>query len=171
MFNDDLKRHVVENLTKMGYMAIAPTLQSYFEIKEDGKFVYSNWSERHIAYTDGLGTFGFSGNFITKCGVAHSCGSVVTSCVLPASPRPANSLYPNCLFYISGRCQACVSRCPTGSITDKGHDNENYLKHSHALKYLADKCGVTYFKCGLCLVGVPCESRRPAKKTIKKQAV
>jgi len=89
-FNDALREHVVELLTEMGYLAVAPVKQPYFKkvyapVNEKGP--YSNWSERHIAYVAGLGTFSLSDGFITERGIAHRCGSVVTDLVLPVSPK------------------------------------------------------------------------------------
>ena len=171
-FNDVIREHVVKLLTEMGYLAVAPVLQPYFkkeyvDIKERG--YYSNWSERHIAYAAGLGTFGLSGNFITERGIAHRCGSAVTNLVLPASPRTATSIHSNCLFYVNGECKACIIRCPVQAITEKGHDkvkcraNQQRQRPSLVKKYNVDREG-----CGLCQTKVPCEFRNPAKKLSRK---
>ena len=52
---------------------MAPVLQPYFEktYRTDGKGYFSNWSERHIAYAAGLGTFSLSDGFIIERGIAH----------------------------------------------------------------------------------------------------
>jgi len=42
----------------------------------------SNWSQRHIAYAAGLGTFSLSDGFITPKGIAMRCGSVVCDAAL-----------------------------------------------------------------------------------------
>ncbi|GAH49657.1 unnamed protein product, partial [marine sediment metagenome] len=76
-FNEALRKYVVELLTGMGYLAVAPMSQPYFEIYRNEKGLYSNWSERHIAYAAGQGTFSLSDGLITECGIAHRCGSVV----------------------------------------------------------------------------------------------
>ncbi len=173
-FNDILRRHMVELLTEMGYLAVVPMLQPYFRIAANEKGPYSNWSERHIAYAAGHGTFSLSDGFITECGIAHRCGSVVTDLVLPASPRTAENPYSNCLFYINGKCRACIVRCPAGAITEQGHDKIKCQQYLRDIGYSAAtlKGGYDNNKsvagCGLCQTKVPCEFRNPAKKLRKK---
>jgi epoxyqueuosine reductase len=121
-FNEKLRAHLVEILTAMEYLAVAPFIQPYFEIYTNEKGLYSNWSERHVAYAAGLGTFSLSDGFITERGIAHRCGSVVTDLALPISLRTVESPYSNCLFYKDGSCKACIDRCPAGAISEKGHD-------------------------------------------------
>ena len=166
-FNDALREHVVELLTKMGYLAVAPVIQPYFKeelspVNEKGP--YSNWSERHIAYAAGLGTFSLSDGFITERGIAHRCGSVVTDLVLPVSPRTAKNPYSNCLFYVNGSCRACIARCPVGAISENGHDKVKCLDKLR----LSEKYKVGALACGLCQTKVPCEFRNPAKKPNRK---
>ena len=165
-FNDATREHIVNLLTEMGYMAAAPMVQPYFDnalTNDKGRF--SNWSERHVAYAAGLGTFSLSDGFITDRGIAHRCGSVVTNLVLPASPRTAESPYSNCLFYVDGSCQACIARCPTGAITESGHDKGKCQAHLYSkLQYLKKKYEVGVTGCGLCQTKVPCEFRNPTKK-------
>ncbi|MFC2070768.1 epoxyqueuosine reductase, partial [Chloroflexota bacterium] len=83
---------------------------------------YSNWSERHIAFAAGQGTFSLSDGFITERGIAHRCGSVVTDLFLPPSPRTATSPYSNCLAYVGLKCEACIKRCPARAISEQGHN-------------------------------------------------
>lgn len=164
-FNEALREHVVKLLTEKGYLAVAPFLQPYFKIEANEKGRYSNWSERHIAYVAGLGTFSLSDGFITERGIAHRCGSVVTDLVLPVSPRTAKSPYSNCLFYVNGRCNDCIPRCPAGAITESGHDKIKCNEYIHSeISYLLEEYEVGYQGCGLCQTKVPCEFRNPAKK-------
>ena len=128
---------------------------------------------RHIAYAAGHGTFSLSDGFITERGMAHRCGSVVTSLVIPASPRTAKTPYSNCLHYLGIKCEKCVQRCPVGAISEKGHDK---VKCS---KYVDDVLG--YYKslkegynndtssagCGLCQTKTPCEFQNPTAKLKK----
>ena len=170
-FNEALRKHAVELLTKMGYLAVAPILQPYFKRVDYNKekSFYSNWSERHIAYAAGLGTFSLSEGFITERGIAHRCGSVVTSLVLPASPRTARNPYSNCLFYVNGKCTACIARCPAGAITENGHDKLRCSKYFFSeIGYLRKKYDVGVAGCGLCQTKVPCEFRNPVKKLSMK---
>lgn len=173
-FNEELRAYVAKLLSDIGYLAAAPMLQPYFKTYSNEKGPYSNWSERHIAYAAGHGTFSLSDGFITERGIAHRCGSVVTDLVLAASPRIAKDHYSNCLFYVDGSCKACIKRCPAGAITEKGHDKIKCQAYLRSIGYSAAalKDGYDNDKsvagCGLCQVKVPCEYRIPAKIGKKK---
>jgi len=173
-FNDKLRAHVVELLNGMGYLAAAPMLQPYFKMYNDEKGLTSNWSERHIAYAAGLGTFSLSDGLITEHGIAIRCGNVVTSLVLPASPRIATSPYSNCLFYAGVNCRDCIDRCPAGAITEKGHDKIKCLQYLRDIGYRVEELGKSYDNdtsiagCGLCQTKVPCEYRNPVKGKKRK---
>jgi len=164
----------VEVLTELGYLAVAPFLQPYFKVDTNEKGPYSNWSERHIAYAAGHGTFSLSDGLITKCGIAHRCGSVATDLMLPVSLRTATNPYSNCLFYVDGSCNACIKRCPAGAITEKGHDKIKCLSYLHGIGYSAEALKDRYNNdtsvagCGLCQTKVPCEFQNPTKKLNKK---
>ena len=145
-------------------------LQPYFKMCNDKNGIYSNWSERHIAYAAGQGTFSLSDGFITEKGIAHRCGSVVTDLVLPASPRTAEGPYSNCLFYVGVNCRSCIERCPVGAITEEGHDKIKCRQHLLDMGYSAAKLKEGYDNdksvagCGLCQTKVPCESRNPVQR-------
>jgi epoxyqueuosine reductase len=165
-FNDLLRRHVVEFLTGLGCLAVAPVLRPYFKQERNEKGLYSNWSERHTAYAAGHGTFSLSDGFITDRGIAHRCGSVVTDLILPASPRTAEGPYGNCLFYFDSSCKACIERCPAGAISEQGHDKKKCGAYLQELGYAPSKDyddAVSVAGCGLCQTKVPCEFCVPAK--------
>jgi epoxyqueuosine reductase QueG len=172
-FNDALRTHMVEFLTGKGYLATAPGLPTSLKIYNDEKGMHSSWSERHIAYAAGLGTFSLSDGFITERGIAHRCGSVVTSLELPASPRTAKGPYTYCLFYVNEKCRACIERCPAEAITEKGHDKAKCGQRLRDIGYSPDKLKSGYdidksvSGCGLCQVKVPCEAVNPTKKLKK----
>ena len=173
-FNDKLRAHVVELLTDLGYLSVAPTLQPYFKIYSNEKGLYSNWSERHIAYAAGHGTFSLSDGFITERGVAHRCGSVVTNIVLPVSRMAVKSPYSNCLFYLGVDCKGCINRCPAGAITNKGHDKNKCQQYLHSISYDPAQIKDDYDNdktisgCGLCQTMVPCEFQNPMKNLKNK---
>ncbi|MBI2832359.1 MAG: epoxyqueuosine reductase [Chloroflexi bacterium] len=171
IFNDNLRMRLVEFLTGMGYLATAPVLQPFFKMRTDENGPSSNWSERHVAYAAGHGTFSLSDGFISERGIAQRCGNVVTSLELPASPRTARSPYSNCLFYLGTNCRACIERCPAGAITEKGHDKkkcQQYMRDNvgslDALKRDGYDNDRSLIGCGLCQTKVPCEYRNPAQK-------
>ena len=173
IFNKALREHIVEILVEAGYLATAPFLQSYFKVYRNDKGPYSNWSERHIAYAAGHGTFSLSDGLITERGIAHRCGNIVTNLVLTASPRTAPTPYSNCLFFANGSCKICVSRCPAGAITEKGHDKNKCQLYLRSIGYSADAMKNGYDNdnsvtgCGLCQVKVPCEFQNPTRKLQK----
>jgi len=164
-FNRALREHVVKFLNWEGYLAVAPFLEPYFKTETNEKGDYSNWSERHVAYGAGLGTFSLSDGFITERGIAHRCGSVVTNLELPISPRTAKNHYANCLFYVNQKCRACIDRCPAGAITESGHDKIKCKKYLFSdLAYLRQEYQADDIGCGLCQTKVPCEFRNPVRK-------
>jgi epoxyqueuosine reductase len=170
-FNRKLATHVVELLTGKGYLAAAPGLQPYFKMlkKEDGP--YSNWSERHVAFAAGHGTFSLSDGFISEKGIAIRCASVVTSLELPATPRAATGPYSNCLFYAGVNCRACMERCPAGAISEKGHDKFKCDKYLADLGYAPTKPydnETSVAGCGLCQTKVPCEFQNPVARIGRK---
>ncbi|MDD4859181.1 MAG: hypothetical protein PHR56_03135 [Dehalococcoidales bacterium] len=171
IFNDALRKNTVELLIALGHKATAPMMQPYFKVLSNEKGRYSNWSERHIAYAAGLGTFSLSDGFITEAGIAHRCGSIVTSLALPASPRVAKRPYENCLFHANGKCTACIARCPAGAITKDGHDKiKCYQYGREKLGYLVEKYQVKVVGCGLCQTKVPCESQNPTRRLNRKSS-
>lgn len=116
----------------------------------------SNWSERHVAFVCGLGTFGLSKGLITEKGMAGRFTSIILTAPLEADTRPYTEVYEYCT-----RCGACVHRCPVNAIdltTGKDHPTcKAWLGQMAALH-------APRFGCGLCQTGVPCESRNPKKK-------
>ena len=171
-FNDQLRRHTVELLTASGRMATAPFLQPYFKTLSNQKGPYSNWSERHVAFAAGLGTFSLSDGLITERGVAIRCGSVVTDLKIPPTPRTATGPYSNCLFYAGVSCRACIERCPAGAISEEGHDKIKCQKYLSDLGYSLQKPydnEKSVAGCGLCQTKVPCESQNPVAR-VKRHA-
>ena len=167
-FNFRLARHVVCLLEGLGYYAVAPELQKYWEMRRLSNGLASNWSQRHIAYAAGLGTFSLSDGFITPKGVAIRAGSVVCDLALTPSSRMYQNHLENCLFYRDGSCRRCIERCPAGAITEQGHDKnkcEDFLlrEQKAIIKRLGREEGYIgrYLGCGLCQTEVPCEASIP----------
>lgn len=172
--NNLLRMYLVKLLTDAGYLAVAPMLQSYFKIFGNEKGPYSNWSERHIAYAAGHGTFSLSDGLITECGIAHRCGNVVTSLVLPVNRKIPKMPYSNCLYYAGVNCRACINRCPAGAISESGHDKKKCLNYLNLIGHSPDAFKDGYNNdnsvagCGLCQTKVPCEFQNPTRKLKKK---
>lgn len=162
-FNDQLKRQVAEELSARGYPAVAPGISPLFRSVDSERFVYaSTWSERHAAYAAGLGTFGLSDGLITPVGKAMRVGSVVMRAALPPTPRAYSDHHAYCLFYAQGNCRACIERCPVGAISEAGHDKRLCRAHlDRSRAHVREAYGFEGYGCGLCQVGVPCESGIP----------
>lgn len=164
-FNIKLAEHTVSFLTEQGFYALVPTLSPFFEIVQtEGAGFAANWSERHVAYVAGLGTFGLSGALITERGAAMRCGSLVTSLKLRPTKRPYSKYSEYCLFYNSDSCGKCISRCPGGAISEEGHNKELCMIHcASVVQEIEGKTGGMP-GCGLCQTAVPCEAGKPEKK-------
>ena len=115
----------------------------------------SNWSERHVAFVCGLGTFGLSKGIITEKGMAGRLGSLIVTETFEARKRKYTDLYEYCT-----RCGACIRRCPAGAISMEGGK-----RHSPCDTFLEStkKTYAPRYGCGKCQTKVPCESRIPKR--------
>ncbi|MDQ1240379.1 MAG: epoxyqueuosine reductase, partial [Thermodesulfobacteriota bacterium] len=164
--NNSLRRHVVDKLATKGVKSVAPVLLPEWTWEKSAKYVFiSKWSERHAAYTGGLGTFGLCDGLITPKGKAHRVGSVVANLKVTATERPYDDHHAYCLFYYDGSCNGCRKRCPVGAITENGHDKVKCWNHAGVTcaEFVKEKYGFDGYGCGLCQTGVPCESGIPTK--------
>ena len=169
--NDALRRHVAGFLEDLGYLAVAPVLSTTFQLLRDEKAGWASpWSERHVAYTCGLGTFSLNDGFITPKGMAIRIGSVVTLLKLAASERKYRHHKENCLLFRNEECGKCIQRCPAASITEKGHDKDKCREYinSEPLKAKRLEYGLQNPPpaCGLCQTAVPCEFEIPRPNLI-----
>ena len=112
----------------------------------------SRWSQRHVAYVCGHGTFGLNNMLISDKGCVGRYYSVVTSLPIEADPVVTEE---RCLYKKSGSCKLCVKRCVADALT---------VGEFRRLKCL-DQCNIneeTYpaaGACGKCVVGLPCSFR------------
>lgn len=152
----------VAEIEDRGHKAMAPSLDSrYWSVIHEGdknsdKAVFtSNWSERHVAYVSGHGTFGLSKGLITRHGIAGRFASILTDMEIGKDERYYQELYENCSM-----CGACVKRCPAGAIsvlTGKDHNKCSDYLDTTAARY-APRYG-----CDKCQTKVPCETCIPVK--------
>jgi epoxyqueuosine reductase len=163
-----VEQYVASLLEVLRCNAVAPTQSKLFEIKEmPGGWLAANWSERHVAYASGLGTFGLNGLMITSRGCAVYLGSVVFDKSLTPTPRAASRV-ANCPYYTDGSCGLCIEHCTGSAISKDGRSNVACLKNlrdEQAGKVISlglDKELVGPAPaCGRCSTGLPCEDRIP----------
>ncbi len=117
---DKLSLYIKEILTQKGYLCVAPDIDDHYEeiigtwldINRplNNSDYGSNWSQRHVAYVAGLGTFGLSKTLITKKGVAGTFTSLITNMEHEPTKRDYQGIYDYCSM-----CGACISNCPPKS--------------------------------------------------------
>jgi len=164
--NNALSKHLISFLEDLGHVTVAPAILPTFQFIQDEKVGWASpWSERHVAYACGLGTFSLNDGFITPKGMAMRVGSVVTLLKLTPSERKYHHYRENCLQFRDEKCGKCIPRCPAGAITEKGHDKNkcyDYLR-SEPLVTKRSEYGLKNPppSCGLCQTDVPCEFEIP----------
>jgi ferredoxin len=169
--NVALRKHVINFLEDLGHVTVAPPLSPTFQYIRDEKVGWASpWSERHVAYTCGLGTFSLNDGFITPRGMAIRLGSVVTLLKLAPSEKKYRHYRENCLQFRTEKCGKCILRCPAGAITEKGHDKDkcyDYLRSQPLVeKRLEYGLHNPPPSCGLCQTDVPCEFEIPRPNLI-----
>ena len=117
----------------------------------------SRWSQRHVAYLAGHGTFGLNNMLISDAGSVGRYFSVVTALEIPADEPVSEE---RCLWKRDGSCGMCVKRCAVGALTTGGFDRfrclEQCLENMHRYPG-ADVCGK-------CTVELPCSYEIPRMK-------
>ena len=121
-----------------------------------GVHIASNWSERHVAYASGLGTFCLTRGLISRRGVAGRYGSVIVTEAIEPDERAYAEVYEWCI-----RCGACIRRCPAGAISLEG--GKDQIKCRAYVRETGERYKPRY-GCGKCQVGVPCEHGIPGRK-------
>ena len=117
----------------------------------------SRWSQRHVAYLAGHGTFGKNNMLISDEGAVGRYFSIVTN--LDAEPdQPVAE--ERCLWKRDGSCGLCMARCEAGALTEVGFDRFKCL----------EQCLVNMKKypgadvCGKCTVELPCSYGIPGRE-------
>ena len=180
-FKQETCRHIIRFFEEKGYNAIAGMLSKSFSILVKENF-YSTWSERHIAFAAGLGSFSLHEGLITDVGCNIRLASVVTDAPLTITTRMSDNPYGNCLYYSKGICRECEKRCPANAINENGHDKIKCYEYGQkvARKMIAKigqilkphvRCVNRNLRppsfpvgCAFCQFGVPCMDRNPTTK-------
>ena len=117
----------------------------------------SDWSQRHVAFAAGLGSFGLNNMLITRRGSCGRLGSFLTTLDLAPDGRMAAEA---CLHGAGRSCARCVERCVNGALSVRGFDRKRCyarcLENGAAFKAMG-KADV----CGKCVVGLPCSFTNP----------
>lgn len=154
---NEITRDLAEWIQRNGYHAVAPSLDSRFCAagpKDRGFGTFnSNWSERHIAYISGHGTFGLSKGLITRSGITGRFSSIITDMLLSPTQRAYTELYEYC-----NKCGACIGKCPVDAISMES--GKAHLPCSDFIDQIQEKYDPRY-GCGKCQCGVPCASKIP----------
>lgn len=157
-------KHLCETIVKTGHHACVPITESGFQVVMNGRGITgypgitdttfgSTWSERHVAFISGLGTFGLSRGLITEKGLAGRFCSIVTDMLLPVTERTYKTYDEWCT-----KCGRCAERCPVHAISLQ--TGKNHIPCGKRI----DKSKILYaprYGCGQCQTAVPCESQRP----------
>jgi len=161
-FNNIMRSFVISETEKAGGLALSPVIDPGF-VSDYANYT-SSWSERHVAYIAGLGTFSLNRGLITKKGMAGRFGSVITDLKLPITRRPYDMTFQYCPFLNDGSCGACIDRCPIAAISPSGKDKytcHQYLFVKNPMKDFNQAYGYPYSACGKCQTAVPCEDMIP----------
>ncbi|MBN1257133.1 MAG: hypothetical protein JXA52_05450 [Planctomycetes bacterium] len=183
-FMKSVQEAVVCYFQEAGCHAVASTLSPVFTWVNytDLPRIYSTWSERHIAFAAGLGTFSLHEGMITEVGCNVRFASVITDAPLAVTERSSDEPYANCLYYANGTCRACIEKCPGHAITNDGHDKQKCGQHVRKVEEEISKRSLQSFLisdplkigeelkiryplgCALCQFDVPCMDRNPVPK-------
>lgn len=148
VLNNAVKNKLAEKIKGLGGNVIIPAFDPRINTINNR----SNWSERHVAYIAGLGTFSLSKSLITQKGCAGRFGSVITDLPVEPTERKYKDIYEYC-----SQCGVCIDRCPVLAITQDGKE------HSPCDKFISNT-KILYnprYGCGKCQTAVPCESEIP----------
>ncbi|MBQ6833221.1 MAG: epoxyqueuosine reductase [Lachnospiraceae bacterium] len=140
-----INEHLVTAIREMGFDAAVPHDAGMISMEVPK----SRWSQRHVAYIAGHGTFGLNNMLISDKGSAGRYNSIVTTIPVEADAVPTEE---RCLYKKNGSCGLCVKRCMTGALTVDGFDRFKCLEMclENEKKYPgADVCGK-------CVVELPC---------------
>ena len=145
-----------------GYKAVVPREASTF----DQEKLVSSWSQRHIAYAAGLGTFGMNNMLITPLGCCGRYFTLVTNLDLEPDGPLKEEL---CLYKRNGKCGVCMKNCPQDALTPEGYDRNKCYELLRANAEIYTDFGSSYVDesgtdansvgsevCGKCVTASPC---------------
>lgn len=160
-----INEEICRAVRQAGFRAAIPQDTGYA-----GPGVYkSRWSQRHIAWIGGMGTFGLHNLLLTDSGCCGYFSSVVTDLDLLPDAMLAEE---RCLWRSQGACGQCLRQCVGGAWTPEG-------------EFLREKCldmcmetagfygpaesGQPADACGKCAAGLPCSLSVPAGRAAEER--
>jgi epoxyqueuosine reductase QueG len=117
----------------------------------DDEKLMSTWSQRHIAYIAGIGTFGINNLLITEKGCAGRYGSFIIDYFIEPTKGENRE---RCLFKYNGSCGQCMRLCPVGALSETDFDRhkcDERVWEVDSYYQELDTCDA----CGKCSLG-PC---------------
>ena len=177
-FRNYIMSEAIDFLQSKGFNAISGKLSNAYTLVAKKDF-YSTWSENHVAFAAGLGTFGLHEGLITDEGCNIRLASVITNAPLTVTPRKSDEPYANCLYFAKGTCRDCIKKCPANAITEKGYDKTKCNRYrvkvaremvprlSSILKSYSRRINWKYkahnfpVGCEFCQFGVQCMDKNP----------
>lgn len=146
---------------KAGQAGVTPKAITFNEER-----LISDWSQRHIAYAAGLGTFGVNHMLLTRKGCCGRFNSVITN--LDITPdSPVEEEY--CLYRKNGSCGVCMKNCPAGALAADDFDRFKCYEICMENAKVYTDFGSSYENeegtgansvgsdvCGKCITGSPC---------------
>ena len=144
---------LADMIRREGHDSVIPTLDPRIKVfmKFAGypKSLYTtNWSERHVAFAAGLGTFGLSRGVITELGMAGRFMSIVTTLEIEPTPRPYTGLLEYC-----AKCGDCIRACPPDAISlERLKDHDICDAYLYEIRQKEEP----YYGCGKCQCGMSC---------------
>ncbi len=182
-FMDDVLARTVAFFQAKNFQATSGMRSPAFQIivNADPLNIYATWSERHMAFAAGLGTFSLHEGFISEIGCNIRISSVITDAPLDVTLRKSDEPYANCLYYTSAKCKKCAARCPGDAISEEGHDKLKCYRYTMMvqeemtgrlgdllkphLRYINGEEQWSYpVGCAFCQFDVPCMEKNPVKQ-------
>ncbi len=145
----ELGEALIEFLKKEGIKAVYPYEAVVFS-EENPR---SRWSQRHLAYFAGLGSFGINNLLISKKGSMGRYFSIVTDMEVDEEAEVAPEY---CLYKVNKSCRVCIDRCSFDALSLDGFDRFKCLEQLNINKKIL---GASV--CGKCAVALPCSFRVP----------
>lgn len=145
-----LNEYLAAEITKRGGRAVVP-----FGVGMKEEILKSDWSQRHLAYAAGLGTFGINNMLISEEGCCGRYNSIVAD--IPVEPD-GHQEEEKCLYKSKGLCKKCVENCFMGALTVEGFDR---FKCFEACSKNLRETGADV--CGKCNINIPCAFAAPGK--------